>query len=98
MPRSGGRPSRSAAFTLTGEPELRDAVHAAHAHFTETFAELVRHGQRAGALRQDLDPYAAAWWLMSLLHARTFRAALMSEQTGLEGQLAAMTLDTVTSP
>ncbi|MGW3942706.1 hypothetical protein [Streptomyces phaeochromogenes] len=52
----------------------------------------------AGALRQDLDPYAAAWWLMSLLHARTFRAALMPEQAGLEGQLADMTLDTVTSP
>lgn len=33
---------------------------------------------------------------MSLLHARTFRAAFMPEQAGLEGQLVAMALDTLT--
>ncbi|WP_369251351.1 TetR/AcrR family transcriptional regulator [Streptomyces sp. R41] len=84
------------AFTLTAEPELREAVHAAHRRFADTFAELVRHGQRAGDLRQDLDPQVAAWWLLSLLHARTFRAAVMPEEAGLEGQLVAMTLDTLT--
>ncbi|WP_416958384.1 TetR/AcrR family transcriptional regulator [Streptomyces sp. Agncl-13] len=84
------------AFTLSGEPELRDAVGAAHQRFAGTFAELVREGQREGALRRDLDPDAAAWWLMSLLHARTFRTAFMPEQQALEGQLVAMTLDTLT--
>lgn len=84
------------AFTLTGEPELREAVHTAHCRFAETFAELIRAGQREGAVRRDLDPHAAAWWLMSLLHARTFRTAFMPEQQVLEGQLVAMTLDTLT--
>ncbi|MFD4605422.1 TetR/AcrR family transcriptional regulator [Streptomyces sp. NPDC058464] len=84
------------AFTLTGEPELREAVHTAHQRFADTFAELVRQGQQAGTLRADLDPHAAAWWLMSLLHARTFRAAFMPEQTALEAQLVSMTLDTLT--
>lgn len=84
------------AFTLTGEPELQEAVRAAHQRFADTFAELVRAGQREGTLRTDLDPHAAAWWLLSLLHARTFRAAFMPEQAGLEGQLVAMTLDTLT--
>lgn len=86
------------AFTLSGEPELREAVHVAHQRFADTFAELVRHGQQAEVIRKDLDPHAAAWWLMSLLHARTFRAAFMPEQAGLEGQLVAMTLDTLTRP
>jgi AcrR family transcriptional regulator len=84
------------AFTLTGEPELREAVQAAHRRFADTFAELVRHGQESGTVRADLDPLAAAWWLMSLLHARTFRAAFMPEQAGLESQLVAMTLETLT--
>jgi AcrR family transcriptional regulator len=84
------------AFTLTGEPELREAVHTAHRRFADTFAELVREGQREGVLRRDLDPQAAAWWLLSLLHARTFRAAFMPEQQVLEGQLVAMTLDALT--
>lgn len=84
------------AFTLTAEPELREAVQAAHRRFADTFAELVRHGQESGTVRADLDPLAAAWWLMSLLHARTFRAAFMPEQAGLESQLVAMTLETLT--
>ncbi|MCI3270563.1 TetR/AcrR family transcriptional regulator [Streptomyces cylindrosporus] len=84
------------AFTLQGEPELREAVRAAHQRFADTFAELVREGQQTGAVRRDLDPQAAAWWLLSLLHARTFRAAFMPEQQVLEGQLVAMTLDTLT--
>jgi AcrR family transcriptional regulator len=84
------------AFTLSSEPELQEPVHAAHQRFADTFAELVQQGQRAGTLRRDLDPHAAAWWLMSLLHARTFRAAFMPEQSGLEGQLVTMTLDTLT--
>ncbi|MGW3107861.1 TetR/AcrR family transcriptional regulator [Streptomyces sp. NPDC001100] len=84
------------AFTLTGEPELREAVHAAHQQFADTFAGLVREGQREGVLRADLDPHAAAWWLMSLLHARTFRTAFMPEQAVLEEQLVSMTLETLT--
>jgi len=84
------------ASTLTGEPELHGSVHAAHERFAETFAELVRQGQQGGSLRADLDPQAAAWWLLSLVHARTFRAAFMPEQARLEGQLVAMTLETLT--
>ncbi|MEV6480776.1 TetR/AcrR family transcriptional regulator [Streptomyces sp. NPDC051576] len=84
------------AFTLTGEPELREAVRAAHQRFADTFAELVREGQREGTLRRDLEPQAAAWWLLSLLHARTFRAAFMPEQAEMEGQLVSMTLNTLT--
>ncbi|NEC88025.1 TetR/AcrR family transcriptional regulator [Streptomyces sp. SID12501] len=84
------------AFALTGEPGLQEAVRAAHQRFADTFAELVRAGQQEGTLRADLDPRATAWWLLSLLHARTFRAAFMPEQAGLEGQLVAMTLDTLT--
>ncbi|MEU6251488.1 hypothetical protein [Streptomyces sp. NPDC047043] len=75
---------------------MQDAVRIAHQQFADMFAELVRTGQREGALRRDLDPHAAAWWLLSLLHARTFRAAFMPEQAGLEGQLVTMTLNTLT--
>lgn len=84
------------ATSLTAEPGVEDAARQALRRLADAFADLLRRGQRDGGIRPDLDPAAGAWWLMSMLSARTFRAAIMPGQADLETRLTAMALETLT--
>jgi AcrR family transcriptional regulator len=84
------------ATSLTSEPGVDDTARQALRHMAQTLTDLLRRGQLAGEIRPDLDPAAGAWWLMSMLSARTFRAAVVPDRTALEDRLTAMTLDALT--
>ncbi|WP_328678083.1 TetR/AcrR family transcriptional regulator [Streptomyces sp. NBC_00322] len=85
------------ASSLTAEPGVDDTARHALQELAEAFANLLRIGQRDGDIRPDLDPTAGAWWLMSMLSARTFRAAVIPDQVALEARLTAMTLNALTT-
>ena len=85
------------ASSLTAEPGVDDAARHALQQMAVSFADLLRSGQRDGDIRPDLDPTAGAWWLMSMLSARTFRAAVIPDQAALEARLTAMTLNALTT-
>jgi AcrR family transcriptional regulator len=88
----------SDATSLTAEPGVEHAARAALRQLADAFAELIRHGQREGGVRADLDPLAGSWWLMSIVSARTFRAAVVDDQPELETRITGMTLDALTPP
>jgi AcrR family transcriptional regulator len=88
----------SDATSLTAEPGVEDATRTALRQLADAFAELIRHGQHAGGIRVGLDPLAASWWLMSIVSARTFRAAVLDDQPELETRITGMTLDALTAP
>jgi AcrR family transcriptional regulator len=60
-----------------GEPEVETAARKAVATVADTMAELLRQGQSTGDLRADLDPEAAAWWLLSLMVSHRFRSTVV---------------------
>jgi AcrR family transcriptional regulator len=84
------------AVTLAAEPGLagpaRDAVRAVAAHL----ADLVRHAQAHGGVRQDADPEAASWLLISVLAARRLRAAAMPDD--VEPAVTALALRALAPP
>ncbi|MGP3952189.1 TetR/AcrR family transcriptional regulator [Streptomyces sp. 7N604] len=86
------------ASSLTAEPGVGDAARHALQRFAEAFADLLRRGQGSGDIRTDLDPVAGAWWLLSMLSTRTFRAAVMPDRDAVEGRLTSMTLGALTAP
>jgi AcrR family transcriptional regulator len=85
------------AMSVTTEPEVRQAVRRAHRRLARTIANLLARGQADGSVRPDLDPQAAAWWLLSLLASHGFRSATMPDRRRLEAQLGAITLQTLTT-
>lgn len=80
------------AASLTADPDVGEAARLAIRRIATAVADLLAHGQRSGEIRADLDPEAGSWWLLSLLSARTFRAASAPDPQGVEAELAAMTL------
>jgi AcrR family transcriptional regulator len=84
------------AIALTAEPELaepaRNALRAIVAHL----ADLIQRAQAEGGIRQDADPEAAAWLLLSVLSSRRLRAAAMS--AGLEPAITALALRSLAPP
>jgi AcrR family transcriptional regulator len=68
------------AVALTAEAELteqlRDAIRAVAGHL----ADLIRHVQAHGGMRDDIQPEAAAWFLLSVLSAGRMRAAAMPDR------------------
>ncbi len=85
------------AAALTTEPGIEDTAQHCLQRFACTLADLLRRGQDAGDIRADLDPRAGAWWVMSMVSARTFRAAVMPDRAALEAQLAAMTVESLSA-
>lgn len=83
------------ASALTSDPEVGDAARESLRRFAAELAALLRQGQRAGGIRAGINAEAAAWWLLSMLATRTFRASAMPEAGGLEAELTAMTLATL---
>ncbi|MFE0170673.1 TetR/AcrR family transcriptional regulator [Streptomyces sp. NPDC059002] len=84
------------AHTLTGDPELAEAVRALHERFADHLTALLAQGQREGDIRPDLDPRTGAWWLLSTLHARTFRSTVAPQRAPLEAELVKLTLEALT--
>ncbi|WP_406238563.1 TetR/AcrR family transcriptional regulator [Nocardia sp. NBC_01009] len=86
------------AMTLTAEPAVEQAVRQQVSELADVLAEVVIQGQRAGELRSDLDPAAAAWLVLSFLAAHRFRSAVMPDRQRLEDRIGAMTLRTLVEP
>ncbi|MEV8547806.1 TetR/AcrR family transcriptional regulator [Streptomyces sp. NPDC051572] len=80
------------ATALAHDPELGEALRQVHQLFADTLAELLRRGQSAGDVRDDVDPHTAAWWLVSLLAGRSFRAAVVPDRDAVEAELTGMAL------
>lgn len=78
------------ATTLAADPGLagpaREALRAVASHL----ADLVRHAQAEGDVRDDAGPEAAAWLLLSVLSARRLRQAAMPG--GLEAAVTDLVL------
>jgi AcrR family transcriptional regulator len=83
------------AMSVTTEPEVSEAIRRAHRSLARTIANLLARGQAEGTVRPDLDPRAAAWWLLSLLASQGFRNATMPDRRRLEAELGDMTLRTL---
>ncbi|MFF7971160.1 TetR family transcriptional regulator [Streptomyces sp. NPDC007905] len=80
------------ATALAHDPDLGEALRQVHQHFADTLADLLRRGQSAGDVREDVDPHTAAWWLVSLLAGRSFRAAVVADRDQVEAELTDLAL------
>ena len=82
------------AAAMTAEPELteslRNAVRAVAGHL----ADLIRHAQAHGGVRESIEPEAAAWLVLSVLAARRMRSQTMPDR--LEPDIMALTLGALT--
>jgi hypothetical protein len=86
------------AASLIDERDVGDAAREAIRRLAEALTTLLAYGQCSGDVNQDIDPSAAAWWVMSLLTARTFRLAIAADPAAVEQQLAEMTMRLTTRP
>ncbi|WP_067804089.1 TetR/AcrR family transcriptional regulator [Actinomadura formosensis] len=84
------------AAALTDEPGVADAARRAVQRMAAMLTGLLRRGQEDGDIRPDLDPGTGAWWILSLLSARRFRTAVLGDGHGMEADLTALTLRTLT--
>jgi AcrR family transcriptional regulator len=80
------------AAALAHDPVLRDAARIVHQHFAQALADLLHRGQAVGDIRDDIAPHTAAWWLISLLAGRAFRAAVMPDRASTEAELTDLAL------
>ncbi|WP_306187274.1 MULTISPECIES: TetR/AcrR family transcriptional regulator [unclassified Streptomyces] len=80
------------AAGLAHDPELGTALRAVHQQFVEALAQLLLRGQAAGDVRDDVDPHTAAWWLVSLLASRSFRAAVVPGRDRVEAEVTDLAL------
>lgn len=80
------------AAALAGDPALNEAARRVHRHFAGALADLLHRGQADGDVRADVSPEAGAWWLVSLLAGRGFRAAVVPDAAAVEGWLTELTL------
>ncbi len=80
------------AMTMTAEPAVEQAVRHHMGELADVLAEVITQGRRAGELRADLDPQAAAWAVLSFLAGHRFRAAVMPDRQRLETHIAHLTL------
>jgi AcrR family transcriptional regulator len=86
------------AAALAHDPALGEAARHIHQHFAEALAGLLRRGQTAGDIRDDISPHTAAWWLISLLAGRPLRSAVMPDRAAVEAELTGMALRSLLPP
>lgn len=87
----------SDAATVTGEPEIEAAARDSTRRFARSLTAVLERGRADGDLRPDLDPEAAAWWLLSLVASQRFRRATAPAPDVIEGRLAESTLAFLTA-
>ena len=80
------------ATALAHDPELGEALRQVHQYFAGARADLLRSGQSAGDVREDVDPHTAAWWLGLLRAGRSSRAAFVPDRDDVEAELTRMAL------
>ncbi|MFE9494350.1 TetR/AcrR family transcriptional regulator [Streptomyces collinus] len=80
------------ATALAHDPDLGAALRQVHQHLADMLAGLLERGRSAGDIRRDVDPRTAAWWLVSLLAGRSFRAAVVPERDKVEAELTDLAL------
>jgi AcrR family transcriptional regulator len=85
------------AATLLADPGLTESARNTARSLAGHLADLVRRGQADGSIRADADPEAAAWMLLSVLSARPWRAAVMPGPGRLEGDVADLALQALTT-
>lgn len=78
------------AAALTARPELTEAARTAVDAVAAHLADLIRHAQSHGGFGEDINPEAAAWFLLSVISARRLRSAVMPAR--LEPEVTALTL------
>ena len=86
------------AASLLADPGAGEAASRVAGVIAGHLADLVRRGQADGHIRDDADPEAAAWLLLSVLSTRSFRAAGMSRSAHLEPLVAALALGAIVPP
>ena len=86
------------AATLLADPGLSEPARRTAGSLAGHLADLVRRGQADGSIRADADPEAAAWMLLSVLSARSWRAAVMPGPDRLEGDVAGLALQALVPP
>jgi AcrR family transcriptional regulator len=84
------------ASALTADPDVGEAARSTIQRLATTLTELLARGQQTGDIRHEIDPVAGAWWLLSIVSARTFRTAIALDPVAVEAQLAALTLQLLT--
>lgn len=85
------------ATSLSADPDVGEAARRSLRRFVDELAGVLREGQEAGGIRGDVNAESAAWWLLSMLATRTFRAVAMPDHLALEADLTSMTLSTLTA-
>lgn len=84
------------AGALTADPDVGEEARSSIQRVAADSTDLLAHRQQTSEIRDDLDPVAGAWWLLSLVSARTFRTAIATDPVAAEAQLAALTLRLLT--
>lgn len=85
------------ASTLTSDPGVGEAAGESLRGSAAELADLLRQGQTAGGIHAGINADAGAWWLLSMVATRAFRATAMPGADGLEADLTAMNLATLTT-
>ncbi len=86
------------AASLLADPGAGEAASRVAAVVAGHLAGLVRRGQADGDIRDDVDPDAAAWLLLSVLSTRSLRAAGLPGVAHLEPRVAALALGAIAPP
>jgi AcrR family transcriptional regulator len=105
-PSGAGKPHRPGphrmlfadAASLLADPGAGEAASRVAGAVAGHLADLVRRGQADGSIRNDADPEAAAWLLLSVLCTRSLRAAGQPGPGSLEPGVAALTLGAIVAP
>lgn len=81
---------------MLSEPEIEQAARRGVNALAEAVTFTLRRGQIDGDIRADLDPEAAAWWVLSLLASHRFRETVMPTDPGLHSRVDDLVLRTLT--
>lgn len=86
------------AAALVADPEAGEAASGVARAVAAHLADLVRRGQGDGSIRDDVDPEAAAWLLLSVLATRPLRAGAMAGADRLEPDVGGLALGAILAP
>ena len=86
------------AAALIADPEAGEAAARVARVVAAHLADLVRRGQGDGSVRDDVNPEAAAWLLLSVLATRPLRAGAMPGADGLEPDVGGLALGAILVP
>jgi AcrR family transcriptional regulator len=86
------------AAALIADPEAGEAASGVARAVAAHLADLVRRGQGDGSIRDDVNPEAAAWLLLSVLATRPLRAGAMPGADRLEPDVGGLALGAILVP